>query len=73
MINNCGFRKITCSAFIAATIGISGCTQNVREQLPDAIAESVKHGSRPEQTDLAWYAPNYMPAITARYFMVTIP
>lgn len=57
MINNCVFRNITCSVFIAATIGISGCAQNVREQLPDAIAESVKYVSRPDQPDLAWYAP----------------
>ena len=42
---------------IAATLCLWGCTQNVREQSPDAIAASVNHRSRADYPDLAWFAP----------------
>jgi hypothetical protein len=51
------FLNISCAVFVAATIGISGCTQNVREQSPATIADSVKHISRPDQPELSWFAP----------------
>ena len=51
------FRNITYATIIATTLGISSCTQNIRGQSPDAIAESVKHVSRPDHPDLVWFAP----------------
>jgi hypothetical protein len=57
LINNFCFRNITCAVFLAATIVISGCAQNVRELSSDAIAGIVKHVSRPDLPDLIWFAP----------------
>lgn len=51
------FRNISCGVFLAASIGISACTPNVREQSPDAIAGSVKHVTSLGQPELAWLAP----------------
>jgi hypothetical protein len=51
------FLNICRAVSVAATIVISGCTQNIRKQSPDAIAGSVKHVSRPDQPELAWLAP----------------
>ncbi len=57
MMNNSVFRKIIYVVFITAAIGNSGCTQNVREQSPDAIAGSVNHVSSTDYPDLTWFAP----------------
>jgi len=51
------FLNISCAACVTAAIVISGCTQNIREQSPNTIAGSVKHVSRPDQPELAWFAP----------------
>jgi hypothetical protein len=53
----CVSRNISGAVFFVVTVVIYGCTQNVREQSPDAIAGSVKHISRPGQPNLAWFAP----------------
>ena len=46
------------AAFFGVTIGLSGCTQNVREQSPEAIAQSVTHlPSTPDRTGLTWFGP----------------
>jgi hypothetical protein len=50
-------RNVCKAAFLAAIMQVAGCTVNVREQSPDAIADSVKHVSTPDQPDLAWFAP----------------
>lgn len=57
MTNNFFFRKMTCFLVLVVTIAISSCTQNVREQSPNKIADSVKHISRAGYPDFAWFAP----------------
>jgi hypothetical protein len=56
-MKNSVIRNACYAAFLAAIIHVSGCTENVRGQSPDAIAERVKHVSTPDQPDLAWFAP----------------
>jgi hypothetical protein len=48
---------LSCAVSLTAVIGISGCTQNVREQSPDTIAGSVIPVSRADSPDLVWFAP----------------
>jgi hypothetical protein len=50
-------RNMCKATFLAAITQVSGCTENVREQSPDVIAERVKHVLMPDQPDLAWFAP----------------
>lgn len=56
-MKNSVIRIVCYAAFLAAIVQVSGCTQNVRGQSPEAIADAVKHVSTPDQPDLAWFAP----------------
>ena len=50
-------RNVCNAVFLAAIIQVVGCVENVRDESPDAIAGSVKHVSRLNKQDLAWFAP----------------
>jgi hypothetical protein len=46
------------AALLTLMIGVTGCVQNIREQSPDTIAQSVSYATTTKgQNGLAWIAP----------------
>jgi hypothetical protein len=56
-MKNSAIRNVCNAAFLIAIIQVTGCVGNVREESPDKIAASVKHVSRLDKQELAWFAP----------------